>query len=78
MEKDMKKAIVNKQKTHEAQMDPPPVLQNKLCSKINFGVLGSSKRLPQSPFLFYFGFFFSKIKWAWVPEVPSLGSLIWG
>ena len=33
------------------------------CSKINIGFLGSWKRLPQSPFLFYFGLFL------WVPGV---------
>jgi hypothetical protein len=72
MEKDMKKAIVNKQKTHEAQMDPPPVLQNK------FWGLGVLQEAPTESISILFWPFFPKIKWGWVPEVPSLGSLSWG
>jgi len=55
MEKDMKKAIVNKQKTHEAQMDPPPVLQNK------FWGLGVLQEAPtESISILFWPFFFQK------------------
>ena len=52
--------------------DPPPVLQNK------FWGLGVLQEAPTESISILFWPFFPKIKWGWVPEVPSLGSLSWG
>ena len=50
----------------------PPVPQNK------FWGLGVLFEAPTGSIFILFWLFFSKIKWGRVPEVPSLGSLIWG